>query len=684
MHAFLDIFGLIKGRHHCSCLMLMVVLLCLGIGYAPKVAWAEALYSAEGEGPIPKGVLTTCNDPFSVDAVNNIERVSQSEETETIEVDNANSLDWGMDFTGEIGVANIPEGSFVQSQTSADEYEKGVVLATISNDATFADLERCLSDLEGVSLADLEIGQQNDGVYRIRISDELGIEQAIRSLNVVDCIEVVQPNYIYMCSEIDGQTASNDPYAKYQWELSSVNASSAWDLVKTNGSVSVAVIDTGADLDHPDLAQNIVAEYNALSNSNTVEDQLGHGTHVAGIIAGVADNKKGVAGVSYNAGLVIIKATPFKSNSFDTAAIVRAYSWLESKDSSGMTVAEHYNVRVVNLSVGGLDKTRSSNSRDDILINAILKARDEFGILTVCAAGNGGLGPFAAYPGDSDGCISVMNLKPEKDETNSTNGVSLNETSNYNFVGDTSKDICAPGTSIRSAWLNGGYSVSSGTSMAAPIVSGVAALLFAANPTLTPQACMGVLCNSAIDLGDEGWDERYGFGEINAAAAVDMVNGACVRGWDVIGVGELAQYYAKLGWGMAVNAEGWSWGVKQGGGNASIDGAGLLTGRAEGDAMIVATCTATTGAQISATKTVYVVDAVIVGDDALSVGNASSVYSTDDSRWTWVWKVEEGTGSAHIDQDAILHADRVGTVYVTATCTSNTNIVLRKKVVIEA
>lgn len=216
------------------------------------------------------------------------------------------------------------------------------------------------------------------------------------------------------------------------------------------------------------------------------------------------------------------------------------------------------------------------------------------------------------------------------------------------------------------------------------MVAGIAAMLFAANPALTPKQVMRILEASATDLGDEGWDELFGYGEVNAAAAVRMASSARVNGFEVVGVGGNAGYVGVLkNTSLAANESGYTWQIWPGDGYASIDKhTGVLTGLDAGDVTVVGTCTTTTGAELSATKTVYIIDPEIIGDDAVTVGSESGVYSTDDDRWTWVWQVENYTGKAHIDQDAILHADEAGIVYVTATCAENTDIVIHHRVAI--
>ena len=352
----------------------------------------------------------------------------------------------------------------------------------------------------------------------------------------------------------------NDPYATTadQWALSSIGAQTAWDqAVGAKGapvkgtSVAVAVLDTGCDVGHEDFktadgGSVILASHNAqvatsggaAVSADDVTDKIGHGTHAAGIVSAAADNGKGVAGISHNAGLVIVKASTDDTADFDTQTLVTAYEWV-------LQHAAEYNIRVINLSVGGYQGSAVSSGEKELLheIDRAYAAN----ILTVAAAGNSGSHtvPYSCFPGDHETTLSVMNLTtgayatwpPSTDgRVNSTNNVSLAYSSNYNVSGSKAKDVCAPGTNILSTYSrtastagrsgvegnaqSGWYVQMSGTSMATPAVSAVAALVFTANPGLTAQQAMNVIEHTCTDLGASGWDEFYGYGEVSAAGAV--------------------------------------------------------------------------------------------------------------------------------------------------------------------
>jgi uncharacterized repeat protein (TIGR02543 family) len=389
---------------------------------------------------------------------------------------------------------------------------------------------------------------------------DVPVEDALLQLANDESVAFVQPNYVYTL--VDGPsdagaalipsapgdpapppaatpaagsasvaplaTAINDPYAQptgsqdYGWWLQSVNVFDAWDLQKVEGSVTIAIIDTGVHLAHDDLKDNILTSlaWDAVSGQPLASvggtgDVDGHGTHVAGIAAARANNNKLFAGISYNANILPIKVFSADAQGNlkgETADVVKAYDYImeRNKDSAA-------NVRIVNLSIGGPAKNTA-------LHNKIIAARSA-GILTVAAAGNSNK-DSALYPADYPEVISVVAVDRK------------NQRASFSNYG-TNKDIAAPGTEVtdRSGiWStysdvanpsdNDATAPQQGTSMAAPIVSGTAALLFAENPALTPAQVQQTLYSTATDLGTFGKDVYYGYGLVNAKAALDSLQPA--------------------------------------------------------------------------------------------------------------------------------------------------------------
>ena len=270
------------------------------------------------------------------------------------------------------------------------------------------------------------------------------------------------------------------------WGITRVQAPDAWGVVGTGGGVKVAVMDSGIDSGHPDLS--VAGGYSAVSASTAPsawQDDIGvcngHGTHVAGTVAG-RDNSIGVVGIAPDAALYAIKV--FEVINGNCSA------WVSSQ-INGLNWAVSQGIRVVNVSIGG----SSSNFAYDLAINNAAAA----GTFVVASAGNNGGGVL--FPAKYAGSIAVA-------ATNSSN-----TRPSWSSFGP-EVDIAAPGEGINSTMPGGGYGGKSGTSMAAPHVTGVVALLLAQNPGLTLDGIRSKLQAGATDLGATGRDDFYGHGLI--------------------------------------------------------------------------------------------------------------------------------------------------------------------------
>lgn len=305
--------------------------------------------------------------------------------------------------------------------------------------------------------------------------------------------------------------ASSDPYVGEQWALASMRVFEAWALATCDGRVGVAVLDQYPDVAHEDLAPNVVASHDTSSQAAPATEAAAHGTSVTGVVGAVTDNGLGVAGVSHNAGVIAVNvfngSAPGASAS--SSSLNSAYGYL-------MEQASPLNIRVANLSLGVA--APGPAPADDVLIAAITRAYDDHGIVTVAAAGNASTAavPYLEYPGDADKVVSVINLMRGSGGA----APSKSPSSNYNVGGQRAKNISAPGTNIMSTAPGDAYDIWSGTSMAAPQVAGVLALEFAANPALGADEVVAILYATATDLGPAGFDEEYGWGEVDAYEAV--------------------------------------------------------------------------------------------------------------------------------------------------------------------
>jgi subtilisin family serine protease len=293
-----------------------------------------------------------------------------------------------------------------------------------------------------------------------------------------DLIEFVEPNNVVKQTFIPKDTSF-----KKQWYLNQISAPKAWDTTRGAPTITVAVIDDGTQKDHPDLAGKIVKPYNAVTGG-TIYKANDHGTHVAGIIA-ASVNGKGIAGVAPNVKIMPINAfTSYGAASYD---VVRAIYYASINGAN-----------VINLSLGGYNY---SYAMDEAVGYAFMQ-----GSVIIAAAGNSDT-HYNTYPASYDGAfgISATNSKDQ-----------ITQFSNYgNYI-----DFAAPGEDIFSTVAGSGYEYMDGTSMASPVVAGVAALILSKNPLLSPNEVKSVLAQSAIDLGNGGWDYFYGYGRVNAYRAL--------------------------------------------------------------------------------------------------------------------------------------------------------------------
>ena len=278
-----------------------------------------------------------------------------------------------------------------------------------------------------------------------------------------------------------------DPLLDQQWGLTAIGVPSVWSITRGAG-VTVAVIDSGSG-PHPDLDANMEVGRTIIDSIESagmrdVSDE-GHGTHVAGIIAAAADNGVGGAGVAPQVRILPIRT--LESNGEGTAGDV----------SKAVRFAVDAGAKVINLSLG-------RKSEYTPLTSAIQYAVDR-NVLVVAAAGNYGADSGPVWPAASDLTLAVTAV----DRTN--NVTSFDQRGDY-------IDLAAPGTSILSTARND-YELQSGTSMAAAFVSGAAALLFAAQPSITAAQVRDILQRTATDIGSPGRDTTFGYGLVNLVAA---------------------------------------------------------------------------------------------------------------------------------------------------------------------
>lgn len=276
---------------------------------------------------------------------------------------------------------------------------------------------------------------------------------------------------------------TNDPYNGSEWHLPKIRAADAWNTAMGSG-VTIAILDSGVLPTHPDLAANLVPGWNFFDNNSNTADVYGHGTQVAGAAAGIANNGVGVAGVAGAAKIMPIRVT-------DTAG----YGYY-STISQGITYAADRGARVANASFASLYSSSSVQSAAQYM-----KSK---GGLFVVAAGNSGT---------NDGSPAITSMIPVS--ATDSNDAKTSWSSFGSYVA-----VAAPGAGIWTTTSSGGYAAVSGTSFSSPITAGVVALMMAAKPTLSAGQVENLLYSTAVDLGAAGRDSSYGYGRIDAAAAV--------------------------------------------------------------------------------------------------------------------------------------------------------------------
>lgn len=315
-------------------------------------------------------------------------------------------------------------------------------------------------------------------------------------------LSVEQNAYAYAFSFIP-----NDPlYSPYQWHMTKIDMENAWPL-STGSGVIVAVIDTGVKQSLEDLANTkFVAGWDFVNNDNDPTDDEGHGSHVTGTIAQSTNNGVGVAGIAYDASIMPVKVLDRRgSGSYDDIA-------------DGIYWAADNGADIINMSLGG-------SSSLTILEDAVNYAWNK-GVVVVCAAGNDGVStPFypAAYPNAiSVSATTYLDTLASYSNYGSTIDISAPGGDSGDNNGDGYDDMILQNTFSHNS---DGYYFYAGTSMASPHVAGVAALVKAANPSLSNSQIRGILEDTADDLGASGWDNIYGNGRLNAYKAVSAAGG---------------------------------------------------------------------------------------------------------------------------------------------------------------
>ncbi len=378
---------------------------------------------------------------------------------------------------------NSTTPTFTQSPQELPElsgqYVPDEVVVRFRKNATAEKIQQCLSSAGASILSSIEELK----VLVVNVPSGM-VAEAISVLSTCPEVRYAEPNYLAFIAD----TIPSDPNWILQYGLISIRAPQGWDYSTGSSAVTIAIIDSGVDLNHPDLVGKIVAGYDFVNNDAIAQDDNGHGTHVAGIAAASANNGYGVVGVSWGARIMPVKVlNAGGGGSFADVA-------------DGIIWAADHGAQVINLSLGGA-------SSSTVLQDAVNYAYGK-GVILIAAAGNTGSGTVL-YPARYPNVIAVGAV----DNTNNHTGFS-------NFGPEL--DLVAPGASIYSSVI-GGYGYKSGTSMAAPFVAGLAAILRGYPAGSSPDAIAFEMESTALDLGVSGVDNLYGYGLIQMDSAIRLV-----------------------------------------------------------------------------------------------------------------------------------------------------------------
>ncbi len=355
-----------------------------------------------------------------------------------------------------------------------------------------------------------------NSTFKVRFDPSQAVEAVVSRLASVGEVEVAEPNRYR-----ESYVIPNDPSYPQQWGLAKINCPAAWDRTTGSANVTVAVVDSGVDLNHPQLAPLILAgrdlvdlgpnpsppglapwvlEGDFAGVDNDPQDEVGHGTHVAGTISCLSNDGIEVAGVTWQCRLLPVRVLARARNTLNGQ--IKGIG--SSADiAAGITWAADHGAQVINLSLGGPSDTSVER-------NAVAYAVSR-GVVVVAAMGNDGTSN-PSYPAAYPDVIAVGAV-------DATDKLAFFSTTGPNI------DVVAPGVNVLSTYWDDTYAFLQGTSMASPHVAGVAALILSCNPTIPASQVGQIIRDTARPLRDNPADpvpnDRYGSGLVDASAALD-------------------------------------------------------------------------------------------------------------------------------------------------------------------
>ncbi|GAB1858474.1 hypothetical protein MHTCC0001_33120 [Flavobacteriaceae bacterium MHTCC 0001] len=425
---------------------------------------------------------------------------------------------------------------FIPIGTNAQFHLSGTTATGITNIDAFLKKNNCvaITKLHGliaesrskISAFAMESAAEVSREYRIRFDKDKtkNIKKICGDFSKIKGVKDVSLNYFNFAFAI----TPNDPDYAQQWGLSKMNMPEAWECTTGTSSVVVAIVDSGVDLNHPDLTSNLISgrdlidlspnglnngdvitisgqqwmiEDDVLAPDNSPGDRTGHGTHVAGTVGAMSNNNTGVTGVAWGCSLMPVKGL-FRVRRLSDNQVTGVGT--DADIAAAITWAANNGAHIINMSLGGPNSTAKQNA-----INFAISQ----GCLCVAAMGNDNTST-PSYPAAYPGVLAVGAV----DNTDSRAWFS-------NFGSHIS--VVAPGVNIRSTYWDDTYDDLNGTSMACPHVAGLAALLKSADSTLTASQIKTIIEQTATPLKDNAADpipnDQYGYGLVNAKKALDRV-----------------------------------------------------------------------------------------------------------------------------------------------------------------
>lgn len=398
---------------------------------------------------------------------------------------------WKMESV-EAGTLQEKDVNHPDENGHTSHYNINEVVVKFKQPPTEAQLQQIKTDIQSNAEA------QKLGETYVFQSNALEAKQLIKYFEKWD-VHYTEPHYLYLTNnQPDGVRIPAEPatdivpndelYSQYQWNLPIIATEEGWKVDRGSGDVVVAVIDTGVDMTHPDLRDRILPGLNVVAQNNNPQDDVGHGSHVAGIIAASTNNGIGVAGMTWYNSVLPVKVLD-QSGAGSTYAVAQGIIWATDRGA-----------KVINLSLGNY-------ANAEFLHDAVKYAYSK-DVVLIAASGNDNTSQ-PGYPAAYPEVLAVAATDSKKNRAPFSN------------FGDYI-DVAAPGVSIASTYTGQQYAALSGTSMASPHAAALAALIRSVNPLLTNTEVMDIMRNSAEDLGTPGKDAEFGYGQIDVNNAIQQ------------------------------------------------------------------------------------------------------------------------------------------------------------------